>query len=159
MNYVNADAGLGKTHMILAVLIAAMVTVALLPTFLGARNQDRDREAQASLSSAVAAAAALYRPGSGYASVSAQRLGSVEPSLAYGAGSSTAPTQVSILVDDVRAGDRQEFSASAVSGTGTCYWIHVVSAGELPGTFYGSSNDADVPCEASEALAAYDPSW
>jgi type IV pilus assembly protein PilA len=142
------EGGFTLIELMVVVLIIAILIAIAIPTFLGARQRAQNRAAQSSLRNALTAAKTIYTDAQSYASVAPGTMSPVEPSLTYKANdaASTGPNDVSVR------GTATEFSAAALSASGTCYWIKESTA---TGTRYGTG----AACTGDAAAAAADARW
>ena len=143
----NKEEGFTLIELMVVVLIIAILIAIAIPTFLGARARAQDRAAQSSLRNALTAAKTLYTDQNDYSTAlpgsATTGLQSVEPSLTYVAAgtASTDPKTVSVAVTTPSGGTANtQWSAAAMSKSGTCYTINDVSTG--PGTTYGKTTTA-----------------
>ena len=146
--------------MVVVLIIGILIAIAL-PTFLGARERAQNRAAQSSLRNTLVAAKTAYTDDSDFSGVSTTALNAIEPALTYVTVDSTGPNEVSWNVDDVVAGDNQEFSVAAYSESGSCYYLFEVGTGAGAGTFYGSDTSATAAsaCAGTDANGATGTPW
>jgi type IV pilus assembly protein PilA len=145
------EGGFTLIELMVVVLIIAILIAIAIPTFLGARQRAQNRAAQSSLRNALTAAKTIYTDAQSYATVDATTMAAVEPSLTYAATAATDSTgQNNVSV----RGTATEFSAAALSASGTCYWIR---ENVSTGTTYGSGASTD--CSGNDAAAAAAARW
>jgi type IV pilus assembly protein PilA len=143
------EGGFTLIELMVVVLIIAILIAIAIPTFLGARQRAQNRAAQSSLRNALTAAKTIYTDSQTYASADATAMESVEPSLTFVAGTVASANQNTVSVASDAAG---EFSAAAMSASGTCYWLKDNAAS---GTTYGTG----ATCTGVAADAAAAPAW
>jgi type IV pilus assembly protein PilA len=142
--------GFTLIELMVVVLIIAILIAIAIPTFLGARQRAQNRAAQSSLRNALTAAKTIYTDTQSYTGATVAAMGGVEPSLTYVANNVDSANQNQVSVK----GTATDFSAAALSASGTCYWINEdVSTG----TTYGSGTAAT--CAGDDAAGAANPSW
>jgi type IV pilus assembly protein PilA len=117
------DEGFTLIELMVVVGIIAILLAIAIPTFLASRGKAQDRSAQSSLRNTLTAAKSLYTDSQDYSTVTQTAMQTAEPSLTYGASSSTAstgPTNVSLNGGSTGS---KIFYAAALSSSGVCYYI------------------------------------
>ncbi len=146
------EGGFTLIELMVVVLIIAILIAIAIPTFLGARQRAQNRAAQSSLRNALTAAKTIYTDSQTYASATDTAMTAVEPSLDFVAGTTASANQNTVSVSSDAAG---EFSAAAMSASGTCYYI---KDNVSTGTTYGSTTTA-ANCTGAAADGATLTSW
>jgi type IV pilus assembly protein PilA len=135
------EEGFTLIELMVVVLIIAILIAIAIPTFLGARGRAQERAAQSSLRNGLTAAKTMYTDDGNYSSadeVDATGLKTVEPSLAYVAGSGPSDDQKEVSV----ANSDTEWAGATMSASGKCFLIRDVATGTGAGTFYGETSTA-----------------
>ena len=120
------ERGFGLIEMSVVVLIIAVLVGVGLPTLVGAQERGRDRAAQLDLRNAVQSARAVAVE-DGYASIDADELEALEPSLTYDSLGDAALDVIG--VDSIDAGSA--FVAVTRSASGRWFGLAVGDDGRL----------------------------
>lgn len=117
-----------------------------------------DRVAQSNMRNALVAGKVVYADEGDYASATAERLASNEPSLTFQTGPSTGPDFVSIAVAD----DDASIIFAMMSDSGACFFINdaVGDTADTSGTTFASRGPGPEDCSASETDdLTFGPQW
>jgi len=152
--------GFTLIELMVVILIIAILIAIAIPTFLGARQKAQDRAAQSNLRNALTAAKTAYVDSQNYTSdVLSGAYASIEPSLNFVSGASTAQGQISVASPAV-----DQLYLAAKSASGECFFIQddTGSTGNTPaGTTYAKQS-ASTGCDAQTpptGTGAFGPSW
>jgi len=145
--------GFTLIELMVVVLIIAILIAIAIPTFLGARQKAQDRAAQSDLRNALTTVKTAYVDSQSYtADQTAGAWASIEPSLDWVSGTSSAPGQISA--------DAQTQADTVVlanySASGKCWYLKDVTGavgGDQAGTFYATGPATSGACDASNPPA------
>jgi len=152
------EQGFTLIELMVVVLIIAILIAIAIPTFLGARQKAQDRAAQSNLRNALTAAKTAYVDSQDYSSDVANSVySSIEPSLTFVSGVSTAQGTISVTAP---ASDTVILAAKSASGK--CFYIKddTGATGQTPaGTFYAKQSAPAAGCNATDTGLTFGPSW
>jgi type IV pilus assembly protein PilA len=143
---VKDERGFTLIELTAVILIIGVLVVIALPTFLGARTRAYDRAVQADVRNAFAAEKAYYADSSTYTTDPAT-MTAIEAAITYVDGD--APLTTGIVYLHLNPGPNEIF-ASAMSQSGTCWYLREIDGGGawfasdpacglVDGQVYGSS--------------------
>ena len=157
------EQGFTLIELMLVVLIIAILIAIAIPTFLGARQKAQDRAAQSNLRNALTAAKTAYVDSQDYTSdVTNGVYASIEPSLTFVSGPSSAQGQISVASP---SGTTDTIILAAKSASGQCFFIKDDTGADgtsTAGTFYGklAAGSGNANCNAAgSTLPTFGPSW
>jgi type IV pilus assembly protein PilA len=137
-----AEAGFTLIELMVVLLIIAILLAIAIPTFLGVTSSANDRATQSNLTNGLTEATAQYQSAGQTFSGIQTLLSSSAPEYTWTASTSVCgtgqPNCISVDPDDAAtSGDNQAVVLSAMSKTGTCWWVAQLQANPVAITSSG----------------------